>query len=225
MSGQSEDPQVSKRSMTDAERKSIRQIYKNAQKQARPAGFFALVFAAIGIFTGAGSFDFSTPSGMTSVLILVVGLAAFIYAGFMSRLRRNVSDALNGGQVVVVRGKASLFNGRMKTSAIVVGPIALNMGKANANMLQEGSIAEVALVPKLKSAVSINGTGLDQPIKIMVPVDLETKASVGISTDLGQPSNAYAPIPAPATAAIEFCHSCGTPAKGMAFCSNCGNKL
>jgi hypothetical protein len=225
MSGQSEESRVYNRPMNESERKSIRQVYKNAQKQARPASVFALVLAAVGFVTGAGNFDFSTPGGMTSVLILVVGLGAFVYAGSLSRLRRSVSSSLDEGNVVIVRARASRFNGRMNTSALVVGPLSLNLGKTEANLVQEGSTTEVACVPKLKAAVSFNGAGLDRPIKIMVPVDLEAKASIGTPAGPGQSYNAYAPIPAPGSMAMEFCHSCGTPAKGMVFCSNCGSKL
>ena len=49
--------------MTEAESKSLDKVYKNAQRQARPAGFFALVFAAIGMVSGAATVGLSTSAG------------------------------------------------------------------------------------------------------------------------------------------------------------------
>ena len=216
--------QVFKRPMSDAERNNVRQIYKNAQKQALPASIFALVLAAIGVVTGAGSFDFSTPSGATTVLIIVVGFAAFLYAMHISRLRRSVSATLNEGQVVVVRGTVSTYKGRVNTSATVVGPLSLNLGKGETIQMPDGSIAEIACVPKLRSAVSINGVALQQPIKLMLPVDLEAKASKGVPA-YPERMNGAAVASTPLTSTMSFCPSCGTKAMGLAFCSNCGNKF
>jgi hypothetical protein len=218
MNGQAQDYQVFKRPMTDAERKSVNAVYKNAQKQARPAGFFALVFALIGIFSGAAS-------DITSVLVLVVGLLAFVLSIVTFRLRRNVADVQKEGNVIVVRAAVSRFNGKMNTSAMMVGPLAIGWNKRSATPLQEGSFAEVACVPKLRSAVSINGAGMDHPIKLVIPADLEAMAAIGAPAYPAPPVNAPNQIPAPISNGMCFCPSCGTPAKGMAFCTNCGNRF
>ena len=144
--------------MTDAERKSVDSIYKNLQKQARPAGFLAFVFALIGIFSGE-------VSDITSLLVLVVGLFSLILAVAVFRLRRKINDVQRDGDVVVVRASVSRFDGKMNTSAMMVGPLAIGWNKRGINPLQEGVFAEVACVPKLRSAVSINGAGLDHRLR------------------------------------------------------------
>ncbi len=224
MTGQPLDYQTFKRQMTDPERASMNKIYKNAQKQARPAGFMALVFAAVGIVNGANSFDFTTSTGMISVLIVVVGLMAFFLAYTTSRLRRTIVAAHNDGNVVVVRGPVSRYEGRANGSFMMVGPLAVGSGKRGANPLQEGTYAEVACIPKLKSIVSLNGAGLDQPIKVGIPVDLESKASIGSPTYPAQPLNAVNQNAMPSANAMGFCSSCGKPTQGLAYCWNCGNK-
>jgi hypothetical protein len=216
--------QVSKRPMTEAESKSVDKVYKNAQKQARPAGFFALVFGAIGFFSGAATIDPSTASGMTAVLILLVGLLACVLAISTMRVRKTVKAAHDDGYVVVVQGPVSRYNGKMNTSAMTVGPLSIGWNKRNVNPLQEGSFAELACIPKLRSVVSINGAGLDQPIRVMIPTDLEARAAVAPPVN---PVSAY-PMTGnnvPQTNGANFCHRCGNPGAGMAFCSNCGNKL
>ena len=215
--------QISKRPMTEAESKTLDKVYKNAQKQARPAGFFALVFAAIGIFSGAATIDLSTSSGLTALMILLVGIMAFGVAMYITRLRKMVQAAHEEGSVVVVQGQVSRFDGKMNTSAMTVGPLSIGWNKKSDNPLQEGSFTELACIPKLRSVVSINGTGLDQPIKIMMPADLEARAT-------NAPPAAPAAIPTagnniPQANVSNFCPRCGNPGSGLAFCSNCGNKF
>ncbi|MGD0817148.1 MAG: hypothetical protein ABR986_01965 [Methanomassiliicoccales archaeon] len=225
MPAQTENYQVFKRSMTDPEGKSVDKVYKNAQKQARPAGFFALVFAAIGIFSGATALDLSTLKGLTAILVLLIGLLAFGLAFFMFRVRKTVTQAHNDGYVVVVRGPVSRFDGKMNTSAMMVGPLAIGWNKRTVSPLQEGSFAEVACIPKLRSVVSINGAGLDQPIRVVIPNDLEAKAFMGPPTYQAQPMNTVSQNATSPTSGMSFCPSCGKPASGLAFCSDCGNKL
>lgn len=224
MAGQTADYQTFKRPMTDPERASMNRVYKNAQKQARPAGFMALVFAAIGIVNGANSFDFSSSTGMISVLIIAVGLMAFVMAYTTSRLRRTIVAAHNDGNVVVVRGPVSRYQGRTNGSVMMVGPLTIGSGKRGANPLQEGTYAEVACIPKLKSIVSLNGAGLEQPIKVGIPNDLESQASVGSPTYPPAPLNSVDPNIMPSSDAMSFCSSCGKPTQGLAYCWNCGNK-
>lgn len=214
----SQNYQVFRRPMTAEERRSVDIIYKNLQKQARPAGFFALVFALIGIFSGAAS-------DITSLLVLIVGLFAFILAFSVFRLRKSITQVQKDGNVVVVRANVARFQGKMNTSAMMVGPLAIGGNKRGPSPLQEGNLAEVACVPKLRSAVSINGAGLDHPIKMMIPPDLETHASNGAQPYSSGPVRDAGNAPAPAGEAMRFCPTCGKPAEGLAFCSNCGNKF
>lgn len=225
MNGQSANYQTFKRAMNATEQKSVDMVYRNAQRQARPLGIFALIFAAIGFVTGAGTFDFSTSKGMTSIMILMVGIGAFLYSGYILRIRRNVADAKRSGQVVVVRGTVSRFNGRGNTTAAVVGPLSIGLGKGIVNTVLDGSMAEIACVPNLKSVVSINGAGLDRPIKLMIPAGLAANA-----TEVPPTYPEYAPkateSSAPGTRdSTGFCFSCGQASAGLAFCSNCGTKL
>jgi hypothetical protein len=225
MPSQSVDHQVFKRPMTDAERKSADRVYKNAQKQARPAGFFALVFAAIGIFSGAANLDLSTSQGITATVILLVGLLASGLAFYTFRVRKTVSDVQNDGNVVVVRGPVTRHGGNMNASTMMVGPLSIAWNRKSVNPLQEGQFAEVACIPKLRSVVSINGAELDDPIRVMIPSDLEAKAPMGSPAYPAQPVNAgYLKTPAQSNA-MSFCSMCGQPATGLAFCSNCGHKF
>ncbi len=224
MAGQTADYQTFKRPMTDPERTSMNKVYKNAQKQAMPAGFMALVFAAIGIVNGANSFDFSSSTGMISVLVIVVGLMAFVMAYTTSRLRRTIVAAHNDGNVVVVRGPVSRSQGRANGSFMMVGPLSIGSGKRGANPLQEGTYAEVACIPKLKSILSLNGAGLDQPMRVGIPNDLESKASIGSPTYPAPPLNVAAPSVTPSSNEMSFCSSCGKPTQGLTYCWNCGNK-
>lgn len=225
MPSQSVDHQVFKRLMTDAESKNANRVYKNAQKQARPAGFIAFVFAAIGIFSGAANLDLSTSQGITATVILLVGLLAFGLAFYTFRVRKTVSDVQNDGNVVVVRGPVTRCNGKMNTSAMMVGPLAIAWNKKSVNPLQDGHFAEVACIPKLRSVVSINGTELDEPIRVMIPSDLEAKASTEVTARSTQPVKAgYLKTPAQSNA-MSFCPMCGQQATGLTFCSNCGHKF
>ena len=212
--------------MTDAERRSADRVYKNAQKQARPAGFMAILFAAISITSGAATLDLTTSKGLTSVLVVVIGLFALVVAFSTFRVRRTVSDAQNDGHVVVVRGPVSRSDGKMRTPAMTVGPLAIGWRRRTANPLQEGSFAEVACIPRLKSVVSINGAGLDSPIKIMIPADLEARAAVTAPPAYAAQAAGFSYQNAtPPSDAMRFCPSCGTSASGLAFCSNCGNQF
>jgi hypothetical protein len=215
--------QISKRPMTEAESKSLDKVYKNAQRQARPAGFFALVFAAIGFVSGAATVDLSTSNGMTALMILLVGIMAFGVAMYTTRVRKKVQAAHDEGSVVVVQGQVSRFDGKMNTSAMMVGPLSVGWNKKSGSPLQEGSFTELACIPKLRSVVSINGSGLDQPIKVMMPNDLEARAA---NAPLAAPAvNPTADHNVPQTNVSSFCPRCGNPGSGLAFCSNCGNKF
>jgi hypothetical protein len=214
----SQSYQAFRRPMTDAERKSVDSIYKNLQKQARPAGFLAFVFALIGIFSGE-------VSDITSLLVLVVGLFSLILAVAVFRLRRKINDVQRDGDVVVVRASVSRFDGKMNTSAMMVGPLAIGWNKRGINPLQEGVFAEVACVPKLRSAVSINGAGLDHPIKMMIPSDLEANASNSAQPSAYELAGTAGPAPNSIPETTRFCTSCGKPTEGLAFCSNCGYRL
>jgi hypothetical protein len=213
--------QVFRRPMTESERRTVNNVYKNAQKTARPLGIMALVFAAVGIVTGASTFDLSTPSGMMTIMIVLIGFSAFIVGYNTSRIHKKVADVQNDGYVIVVRGQVSRYSGKMNTSAMTVGPLTIGENRQNPMQLQEGTVAEVACIPKLKSVVSINQAPMEQPMRIMVPADLEFQASTGV------PSQAYVPMGqnAPAAGGMSFCPSCGTPTNGLTFCSNCGTKL
>jgi hypothetical protein len=219
------DLQVFKRPMTDAERRSVDKVYKNAQKQARPAGFMAILFAAISITSGAATLDLTTSKGLTSVLVIVIGLFAFVIAFSTFRVRGTVSNVQNDGHVIVVRGPVSRSDGNIRTSAMMVGPLAIGWRKRTASPLQEGSFAEVACVPQLRSVVSINGAGLDSPIKIMIPTDLEARAAAAPPAYPAQAAGVSYQNVTPPSNAMSFCPSCGTPTSGLAFCSNCGNKF
>jgi hypothetical protein len=212
--------QVTKRPMNETERNSVDQVFRNAQKQARPIAVFALLFAIIGIFAGSATIDISTSKGMTTLVILVVGLGAFGFAFMTFRVRKNVEAAQKDGNVVVVKGMVSQFAGKVGTSATTVGPLTIGWNSKTNNPLQQGSFAEVGVSPKLRSVVSVNGVGLEHPIRIMVPNDLEAGAT---TNPPAYPMPAVNPSPAPE--AMSFCPSCGTPASGLAFCSNCGNKF
>ena len=225
MSAQTAEYQVFKRPMTDAEGKSMNKVFKNAKKQALPAGLMGILFGAIAIVNGTGSLDFSTSNGIMSIFIIVIGLFAFGTAMSTFRTRRNVRDAMNEGNVVVVRGSVTRFQGRGNISAMVVGPLSIASRKRSVGPLQEGTFADVACVPRLKSVVSINGVGLDQPIKIMVPNDLETRAPLAPTAYPAPPLTAVKQNPTHSTNGMNFCPSCGNPISGLAFCSNCGTKL
>ncbi len=209
--------------MTEAESKTLDKVYKNAQKQARPAGFFALVFAAIGFVSGAATIDLSTSSGMMALMILLVGIMAFGVALYTTRVRKKVQAAHDQGSVVVVQGPVSRFNGKMNTSAMTVGPLSIGWNKKSDNPLQEGSFAELACIPELRSVISINGNGLDQPIRVMMPADLEARAAnASLTTPAANPPAGNI---VPQTNVSSFCPRCGNPGSGLAFCSNCGNKF
>ena len=215
--------QISKRPMTEAESRSLDKVYKNAQRQARPAGFFALVFAAIGFVSGAATIDLSTSSGMTALMIILVGIMAIGVALYTAQVRKKVQAAHDDGSVVVVQGPVSRFDGKMNTSAMTVGPLSIGWNKKSGSPLQEGSFAELACIPKLRSVVSINGTGMDQPIKVMMPNDLEARAvNAPSATPAGQPAAGNG---IPLMKVSGFCSRCGNPGAGLAFCSNCGNKF
>ena len=209
--------------MTEAESKTLDKVYKNAQKQARPAGFFALVFAAIGFVSGAATIDLSTSSGMMALMILLVGIMAFGVALYTTRVRKKVQAAHDQGSVVVVQGPVSRFNGKMNTSAMTVGPLSIGWNKKSDTPLQEGSFAELACIPELRSVISINGNGLDQPIRVMMPADLEARAAnASLTTPAANPPAGNI---VPQTNVSSFCPRCGNPGSGLAFCSNCGNKF
>jgi hypothetical protein len=225
MNGQPSYPQAYKRAMSAEEHKSVDKVYKNAQKQARPLGFFALVFAAIGIVTGAGTLDLSTSKGMTTIMIIVVGIGAFLYSGYMLRLRRKISDSHRSEQVIVVRGTVTRYNGRGNSSAFTVGPLTFGLEKRMLNALPEGSVADIACVPKLGVLVSINGMGQEHPAKLTIPVGLEASALPIESAYPVQPAATAERGQTYSPQATSFCFSCGNPSSGLAFCSNCGTKL
>ena len=60
---------------------------------------------------------------------------------------------------------------------MTVGPLSIGWSQKSGRPLQEGSFTELACIPKLRSVVSINGSGLDQPIKVMMPNDLEARGA------------------------------------------------
>ena len=212
--------QVFKRPMNEAERKGVDKVYKNAQKQVRPAGVFALLFAMIGIFAGSATIDLSTSRGTTTLVILLVGLLAFGLGFYTFKVRGLVRKAHEDGNAVIVRGPASRSTGRANTSAMMIGPLTIGWNSKSVNPLREGSLAEIAVIPKLRSVVSINGIGLDRPIRIVVPTDLEASASMAPPAHPVQPVNAINP-----PEKMSFCPSCGAPNGGMAFCANCGSKF
>ncbi|HEY3420746.1 MAG TPA: hypothetical protein VGK23_09355 [Methanomassiliicoccales archaeon] len=226
MDGQPTDYRAFRRGMTSLEYESVEKIYRNAQKQARPFGFMALIFAAIGIVNGYGSLDISTSEGMITIMIFLIGLGAFGYSGYMFRLRRKISEVKRSGEVTVVQGRAYMSTVRANAAAVMVGPLTISVGKGTDYGLLEGSTAEIALVPKLGGAlVSINGTVPTHPIKVHVPAGLEENASSSPPA-YPIPPNAIADKgPDQAANGFSFCHSCGNPTAGLAFCSNCGTKL
>jgi hypothetical protein len=224
MDGQQAEYKAFRRAMNASEHASVGKVYKNAQKQARATGFFALVFAAIGVVTGAGTFDLSTSKGMTTIMIVLVGIGAFLYSGYVIRLRNRVSSIQRSGELVVVKATVVKYRGRGNTSAMMVGPLMIGLGKGREGLLPEGQSAEIACVQGLGAAVSINGNGLDQPIKIHIPAGLDVNAAAVPSS---YPASSPAQIQngLPSTGNASFCHSCGNPTAGLAFCSNCGTRL
>ena len=148
---------------------------------------------------------------------------AFGVALYTTRVRKKVQAAHDQGSVVVVQGPVSRFNGKMNTSAMTVGPLSIGWNKKSDNPLQEGSFAELACIPELRSVISINGNGLDQPIRVMMPADLEARAAnASLTTPAANPPAGNI---VPQTNVSSFCPRCGNPGSGLAFCSNCGNKF
>jgi hypothetical protein len=176
--------QVIKRPLTNTDLELFSRFYNNLQRGIRALGVISFVFFFIFVIFYYVLYDIIFDWAIYLVFYLVsfiIGLAAIIMSLKFVQSRKRISDVLNGGTVIEVKGPA--YRNRLvpNAQAWTIGPISV-MSKpvAPLNMIQEGAQTTVLCVPRMRIALSINNVELTNGAPRMIcPPNIETLASLG----------------------------------------------
>jgi hypothetical protein len=214
--------QVSKRPMTDAERRSVDSMYGMAQKAARTVGGVAIGFAILSVFMGTltGSAVDEMISILFTVLLVVFALLGLGLTYATLKLRKTIVDVQRAGYVFTVRGPVTKTGGTKSKRPWSIGPLAIAETPVTVKVLKDGAVTEFVCIPKIKSVISINGAGLEQAAAATITGDLDAMAASSSAPAAPAVENTVEP-----GTAQKFCPSCGKPLTGTPFCAHCGHKL
>ncbi len=183
--------QITRRMMTDVERQFPVGVYKGVQKAARGLAvlclvlFFLSTFVVPVMFTDPVSLD--TISILMTVFLGVFGLVSIGMAINTVVVRKKVSDAMAEGTVVEVVGPAYRSTGAKNVQAWTIGPVSMMASREAIGLMREGAPTSVLCVPRLKSAIAVNGVGLKNGARVMLPPNLEMMATpAGVLPPIGQ---------------------------------------
>ena len=176
-----ETNQVIKRQVNNTDLELVSKYYKSLQDRQKGLAFVSLFFA-IFIVCYYMFIETSMDSTALSVLyaaLMLIGIASILMSLKFLNTRKKISNALNQGTVIEVKGPA--YRNRLvpNASAWTVGPISImSSPRANLNMIQEGAQTTVLCLPKMGIALSINNVSLMYGARIMCPPNIETLAAL-----------------------------------------------
>lgn len=173
------DVQVSKRPMTDAERRAVDNVYRMTQKAARMVGGLAILFALFSVFMSSftGTEVDAVVSIVLALILVLFAVVSLVLTYTTLKLRKTIGEVQRAGYVIAVRGPVTMSNGAKGKRSWSVGPLGMAETPVTVKVLREGAVTELVCVPKLRSVVSINGVGLEQAVAATVPAELEAMAA------------------------------------------------
>jgi len=174
------NPQIVRRSLTDAERQLPGRFYKTVQNGLRGTSlaclilFFLNTYVLSAFITDAITYDII--STVLYVFMIVFGLVAIGMSVNAIILRRKLGQTLADGTVIEVFAPAYRGMTRGKVLTWTVGPISIVPTRGLEGLMVEGQPTSVVCVPRMKAAIAINNCGLRTGVRIMCPPNLEMMA-------------------------------------------------
>jgi len=172
--------QVIKRPLTDIDMDLFSRFYYNLQRGTRGLAIMSFVFFFIFIIFYFVLYDIAFDWTIYFVFYLanfIIGALAIIMSLKFVQSRKKISDILDGGTVIEVKGPAYRNRLAPKAQAWTVGPISVMSRPGTVlNMIQEGAQTTVLCIPRMRIALSINNVELMNGARIICPPSLEALA-------------------------------------------------
>jgi hypothetical protein len=172
--------QVIKRPLTNADLELFSRFYDNLKRGTRGLAIMSFVFFFIFIIFYFALYDITFDWTIYLVFYLasfIIGLVAIIISIKFVQSRKKISDVLNEGTVIEVKGPAYRSRTARNVTAWTVGPISVMSGPgAVLNMIQEGAQTTVLCIPRMRIALSINNVELMNGARIICPPSFEALA-------------------------------------------------
>ena len=183
---------IVRRPLTDMEMGFVANTYKSLQR-----GLMIISIIALLLF-------------VTTAFVL--GVLALVLAATILRMRKQLAETYREGTAIEVQGLAYSSRAMKNAPMWTVGPISITSTPEVSRLITQGALVSILCVPKMKIAISVNGTPLRQGARITVPPNLEsfvTQANQPAQQPMPQPIQAqypqnYPPAPQPQTAAPSY---------------------
>jgi len=174
--------QVIKRPLTNTDLELFSRFYYNLQRGMRGLAIMSFAFFFIFIIFYFVLYDIAFDWTIYFVFYLasfIMGALAIIMSLKFVQSRKRISDVLNEGTVIEVKGPAYRNRTARNVTAWTVGPISV-MSRPGAvlNMIQEGAQTTVLCIPRMRIALSINNVELMNGARIICPPNIETLAAL-----------------------------------------------
>ena len=168
--------QIIRRPMSDGERSAALGYFNTLRSASRGVAVASIVLALLNLSLTLGSSPPVELAILLTVLTLALGLSAMAVGATTLRTRGLLSSDLGEGSVVAVRAPAHLTKGGGGGQMWAIGPVSILKTPEVATLLFEGAQAEVAFLPGVKWAVSVNGAALKQGASVKAPPGLARMA-------------------------------------------------
>jgi len=172
--------QVIKRPLTNTDLELFSRFYDNLRRGTKGLAIMSFVFFFLFVILCYGLYDIISDWTINFVLGLfafIIGIIAIIVSLRFVANRKRISDVLDKGTVIEVKGPAYRNRTARNVTAWAVGPISV-MSRPGAvlNMIQEGAQTTVLCIPRMRIALSINNVELMNGARIICPPSLEALA-------------------------------------------------
>jgi len=172
--------QVIKRPLTNNDLELFSRFYDNLQRGTRGLAIMSFAFFFIFIIFYFVLYDITFDWTIYLVFYLfsfIIGAVAIIISLKFVQSRKKISDTLDQGTVIEVKGPAYRNQLMPNAQTWTVGPISV-MSRPGAvlNMIQEGTQTTVLCIPRMKIALSVNNVELMNGARIICPPNIETLA-------------------------------------------------
>lgn len=203
---------IVRRPLTDMEMGFVANTYKSLQRGLMIISIIALLlFVTTAFVLWDISLDWTVFFAL-EFSAFVLGVLALVLAATILRMRKQLAETYREGTAIEVQGLAYSSRAMKNAPMWTVGPISITSTPEVSRLITQGALVSILCVPKMKIAISVNGTPLRQGARITVPPNLEsfvTQANQPAQQPMPQPIQAqypqnYPPAPQPQTAAPSY---------------------